>query len=216
MLEAGITGKRVRLAALRRDMEHLMEGLYVGTFKELTASDMTTQMMNVAIKHELQLPAEMVMLVRLLAISEGIAAQLCPDFHMVEFAVPYVKKFLGEGNKPQEILARLSQSGLDGLEFGLELPRQASRLLKMMERGQLEMNVGFEGLKPFISQMQKMANRVAIAIILGATIIALGLVMVIYRPESWQALGDIIFGMAFILSIGFGAWLVYSMVRSGR
>ncbi len=216
LLEVGITGKHVRPLALRRDLEHLLENLYVGTFQELTASEVTNKMMEIAMRHELQLPAEMVMLVRLLAISEGIAAQLCPDFHMVEFAVPYVKKFLADERKPEKILGRLGQTGLDGLEFGLELPRQASRLMKMLERGQVEMNIGFEGLKPFMSQMQKMANRMAIAIILGATIIALGIVMVIYRPDSWKALGDIIFAMAFLFSIGFGAWLVWSMIRSGR
>ncbi|HZU86283.1 MAG TPA: AarF/ABC1/UbiB kinase family protein [Anaerolineaceae bacterium] len=216
LLEAGITGKRVRVVALRHDLERLLEGLYVGTFKEMTATDMTAQIMNLAIKHELQLPAEMVMLVRLLAISEGIAAQLCPDFHLIEFAVPYVKKFLAEGRKPEEILSRLGQTGIDGIEFGLELPRQASRLLKMIERGQVEMNISFDGLRPFMSQMQRMANRVAIAIILGATIIALGLVMVIYRPESWKILGDLIFGMAFLFSLGFGFWLMWSIFRSGR
>jgi ubiquinone biosynthesis protein len=216
MLEAGITGRHVRVAALRRDLEHLLENLYVGTFKEMTASDVTGRMMTIIIQHELQLPAEMVMLVRLLAISEGIAAQLCPEFHLIEFAVPYVKKFLGEGRKPQEILARLSQTGMDGIEFGLELPRQASRLLKMIERGQVEMNVSFAGLRPYIAQMQKMANRVVIAIILGATIIALGLVMVIYRPDSWKGIADLIFGMAFVFSLGFGFWLIWSILRSGR
>lgn len=216
LLEAGITGRRVRLNLLRQDIERLLESLQVSTLQELTATDVTNQIMKLALKHELQLPAELVMLVRLLAISEGIAAQLSPDFHMLDFAVPYVRKFLAEARDPRKLLPHLAQATVDGVEFGLELPRQAARLLKMMERGQVEMGVNFEGLRPFMNQMQRMTNRLAMAILLGATIIALGLVMVVYKPESWQALGDWVFGMAFVFSLGFGAWLMWSIWRSGR
>jgi hypothetical protein len=52
--------------------------------------------------------------------------------------------------------------------------------------------------------------------ILSAVIVALALVMVVYKPETWAILGDWIFGFALISSIIFGVWLVWSILRSGR
>jgi hypothetical protein len=71
-------------------------------------------------------------------------------------------------------------------------------------------------LHEFMGQMQKMTNRLALSMLLAAVIIALALVLVIYHPATWQAVGDIIFGLAFVSSLGFGIWLMWSIIRSGR
>jgi hypothetical protein len=84
-----------------------------------------------------------------------------------------------------------------------------------MERGLLEMQVNYDGLRDIVKQMQRMANRLAISILAGSTIVAFGMVMVVYRPSSWQQFGEFIFGFAFISSLGFGIWLMISILRSG-
>ena len=41
-----------------------------------------------------------------------------------------------------------------------------------MERGQLEFNMNYDGLRDITAQMQKMVNRISLSIIIGATIVA--------------------------------------------
>lgn len=61
-----------------------------------------------------------------------------------------------------------------------------------------------------------MVNRLALSILLAATIIALGLVMIVYHPTGWEQSIGWMFGLAFVLSLGFGVWLMWNIWRSGR
>jgi uncharacterized membrane protein len=54
----------------------------------------------------------------------------------------------------------------------------------------MEVNVNMQPLREISGQMQKMTNRLALAMLLSAVIIALALVLVIYHPATWQALGE--------------------------
>ncbi len=91
-----------------------------------------------------------------------------------------------------------------------------TRLLSRLERGQLEVNINTEELNDLVSKFQKMTNRMTLGMILSAVIVALSLIMVVYKPETWQPLGEFIFGFALISSIVFGIWLIWSIIRTGR
>ena len=51
---------------------------------------------------------------------------------------------------------------------------------------------------------------------LAAIIVALGLMMVVYHPPGWEWYGGWLFGLAFLFSLGFGGWLMWSIWRAGR
>lgn len=216
LMDAGMTRKPVRYRAMSMDLERIFESYSGGTAQFLTATQVLGEILNLAYNHGLQMPGELAMLARLSTINEGISMTLYPEFRMLDFAAPYVLHYWQEQRSPQKVLPRLGKTALDGLELGLTLPRQASRLLKQIERGQLEFNANLGGLNDFSRQMQKMTNRMALSIIIGATIVALGMIMQAYSPPEWAATGRIIFGIAFVFSVAFGAYIMWSIWKSGR
>lgn len=212
----GIAGGRARRTVLRRDLDHFMSRYAGRPIKELTAGQATHEVMAVARRHRLQLPSELVMLFRVVGMSEGLGARLDPDFRLFEFAAPYLQQFWLERRSPAALTRRAALSLLDAAELGLDLPQRAGRLLGQMERGELAVNVSHEGLPEFTRQLQRMANRLALSILLAATVVALGLVMVVYHPRAWDTYGGWLFGLAFLLALGFGTWLMWTIWRSGR
>ncbi len=216
LIDIGITRKTVNRRGLMLELDHLTESYAGGTAQFLTATQVLNEILAMAFRYGLQFPGELTMLVRLSTINEGISQALYPDFRMLDFAAPYVMKYWRSERSPEKMIPEMARTALDGLELSLSLPRRAARLLKQMERGQLEFNINYEGLRQFASQMEKMTNRLAMAIILAAVIVALGIVMVIYHPVTWQAFGEYLFFFAFISSLAFGAWLLWSIWRSGR
>jgi ubiquinone biosynthesis protein len=216
LLEIGITRSAVNVRSLKIELEHVFESYASGSAQFLTASQVMSEILTMAYRFGMQLPGEFTMLIRLSTINEGISMQLYPEFRMLDFATPYVLKFWREKRSPEKVIPELARSALDGLELGLNLPRRISRLLRLAERGQIEVKLDLTGLQQFSTQMQKMTNRLAMAIILAAVIVALGIVIVIYHPSSWQAFGEYLFLFAFISSLGFGAWLLWSIWRSGK
>jgi ubiquinone biosynthesis protein len=215
-LAAGIFTHGVDRRALVRDMDRLFEYFSSGSLSELTGTQVVRETMAVVLRHGLQLPSELLAMTRAVTIAEGTGMMLYPGLQMFRFAAPYVQRFWAEERSPEKIIPRIGQAAVDTMELGLELPRRISRLLELLERGQMEVNVNMDVLREITSQMQKMTNRLALAMILSAVIIALALVLVIYHPAAWQSLGEIIFGLAFISSLAFGAWLIWSILRSGR
>ena len=216
LLAAGIYNRAVDRRALTRDMDRLFEHFAGGLLSELSGVEVVGQAMAVILRHGLQLPSELVAMTRAVTVAEGTGLTLYPGFQMFRFAMPYVTRFWAEQRSPQNVMPRVSQAAIDSLELSLDMPRRISRLLDMLERGQMEVNVNLQVLREITAQMQKMTNRLALAMVLSAVIIALALVMVIYHPATWQTLGETIFGFAFFSSLAFGAWLMWSIIRTGR
>ena len=215
-LEAGIYTRGVDRRIFARDLERLLGRLSGAAIRDLSASQAIREMMAVILRNGLQLPGELVAMTRAVTISEGTGTLLYPNFNLFTFAAPYMRDFWKAESSPAAMLPRVSAAAMDSLEIGLDLPRRAHRLLTQIEQGKLEVNLSQRMLEDMISKMQSMTNRMTLGMILSAVIIALALVTVVYRSDTWQVIGNYIFGFALISSILFGAWLVWSIIRSGR
>jgi ubiquinone biosynthesis protein len=216
MMAAGIYTRGIERRALVRDLDRLFDRFSGGEIAELTGAQVFRSVMQIALRHNLQLPSELVAMTRAITIAEGTGVTLYPGFQLFKFAGPYVLRFWSEQRTPEAILPRVGQAAIDGLELGLELPRRLTRLLELLERGQMEVNINMQPLREFMGQMQKMTNRLSLSMLLSAVIVALALVLVVYQPDTWRAFGEMIFFFAFISSLAFGAWLIWSILRSGR
>jgi len=212
----GVAQGNVNRAALQRDLDHFLSQYAGRSIQELAATQVTSEVLNIAFRYRLQLPGALVMLLRLIAMSEALGARLAPDFRLFEFAEPYLKQIWFHQRSPEAVGRRLVQSMLDAAVLSVDLPRRTTRLLNRLEQGDLAFNVRHEGLGEVIQQLQQMTNRLALAILLAATIVALGLVMVVYHPPGWEQYGGWMFGTAFLLSLAFGARLMWNIWRSGR
>jgi ubiquinone biosynthesis protein len=216
MTETGMTNAHIRRPAMEQDVARFIESYSGNDLQFVTTTKIFNQFMEIAFRYGIQLPSELTMLGRLITINEGISQMLYPGFRMLDYAAPFVRDFWKDERSPEKMLPRMAKASIEGLEFSLELPRLASRLLKQIDRGQLELNINYDFLREFTAQMQKMTNRLALSVLLAATIVALGMVMVVYHPTTWQKLGEFVFGLAFISSLAFGAWLMISIWRSGK
>ena len=216
LYELGVAGGRVRREAIQRDLDHFLSRYAGRSIKDLAAAQTMNEVMAIAFRHRLQLPGDLVMLLRVVGMSEGLGAQLDPDFQLFEFASPFLQQFWLERRSPKAMALRVGQAALDTAELGLELPQRTARLLGQIERGELEFNVKHAGLRDFSHQLQRMTNRLALTMLLSATIVALGLVMTVYHPPDWEQYGGWLFGLAFLFSLGFGNWLMWRIWRSGR
>jgi ubiquinone biosynthesis protein len=216
LLNYGIFTGDVDRKSFARDIQRLFDRFSSASIVEMSATQVLTDIMAIILRNGLQLPSELVAMTRAITISEGTGMALYPDFKLLDFAAPYVRRFWKEERSPKKMMPLISQTMLDSMELGLDMPRRINRLMNQVERGQLQVGLNPRFVGEMMSQLQKMTNRMTLGMILSAVIIALALVMVIYRSETWQVLGNWIFGFALISSIIFGIWLIWSILRSGR
>lgn len=170
---------------LRRDIQHLLDRYYGLSLQEYYFDVIFHDIMSLIRRRRLQLPAELMLLMKTLAMYEGVGRRLDPDFQPFEVAVPYVKRAMMERFFPSNWGPRLILTADDAYRFITSFPRRAHRLLTRAEQGDLEIAMRIIGLEEIVRQVQQMVSRLVAAILFGVGLLALSLLLVIYHP-SWM------------------------------
>jgi ubiquinone biosynthesis protein len=216
LLALGITKGSVRRHVLKRDLDHLIQRFYDRPLKEFVASQTFNELVAIALRNRLQLPSDLIVLFKVVAMSEGLGSQLDPDFRLMEFAEPYFKRFWLQSRSLGKQVRRIVEGTRELTELGYELPRHARRLIGQLERGEVSFIYRIEGLQESLRQFHKAANRVSMSILAAALVIGLGLLMLIYHPPGWEQFGGWFFGLFFAGVVVFNLGLLWKIWRSGR
>lgn len=213
LLALGIARGQINRQTLKRDLDHFVGTYYDRPIKDLAAGQVLDDVVQVAFRHHLQFPSDLMLLFKLIAMSEGLGVQLDPDFKLLEFAEPYFKKFWLESRSPRALAAQLAQSALDLAELAPDLPLRAARLLGALERGDIEIRVRHEGLEDARHELERAANRVTLGILTAGLIIGSAVAMAYYHPQGWEVLTGIIFVGTFLLAVALAARLLWVIWR---
>lgn len=216
LIELGIVKGSVRRNILKRDLDHFIQRFYDKPLKEVAASQAFKELTAVSLRHRLQLPGDLIVLFKVIAMSEGLGSQLDPEFRMMEFAEPYFRRFWVQSRSIRRQVRRIVEGSQELAELGFSMPKHARRFLGRLERGELTMITHHEGLEDAVKELQRASNRVSVSILTAALIIGLGLLMLVYHPPGWEEYGGWFFGLLFMVIVFFGLGLLWKIWRSGR
>jgi ubiquinone biosynthesis protein len=212
----GVAGRRADRRAFEHDLDHLI-GRYGGySVSELSAATVTNELSEIVFRHRLQLPSELALLFRVVAMSEGLGLTLDPGFRYLEYAAPILRQHWHRRMSPLTRMRRAGHSAVEAIELLEALPRRTQRLLGRLERGELELKVRHERLEAVTREFQRMTNRLSLAMILAASVVALAVALGTHRAGDFQRYLDWLFLLGFVFSLGFGVWLLISILRAGR
>jgi ubiquinone biosynthesis protein len=110
----------------------------------------------------------------------------------------------------------LSRAGADAARLGLELPQQLRRLMSDLERGNIEVGVKADTLKPIINEVKQMVNRVVLGIIAAALIIGVAVLLVVYHSVIGLWWVGALFIIGFVLSFVLGIYLAITIISSRK
>src|ERR687891_1963339 len=164
----------------------------------------------------LQLPARFVLLDRAIATLGSVGMELYPAFNVFDVAKPYARELMLERFTPQRVARRAQGEARNYARMLHALPYQVYDTLEQARDGQIEVGFRHEGLEGLSHQMDRVVNRLVVALIAGTGVIGSSLIGIFADtgPQIW--------GLHFLSVIGFslsallGIWLVWGVVRSGR
>jgi ubiquinone biosynthesis protein len=97
-----------------------------------------------------------------------------------------------------------------------ELPYQMHDTLEQVRDGQIEVGFRHEGLEDLFDRIDKVGNRLVIALVAGTGVIGSALLGV-FADSGPHILGVHVFSIVgFGLSMILGLWLAWGVIRSGR
>lgn len=194
-----------------------MMGRYVGmSMDELDVREILHELFGVIYELDITLPSRWILLDKALATLAGVALEISPKFNVFETATPYARKLAFARYSPERIAGKVQDDLGRYASALLEYPIQIGELLEEFKDGEVHVAIDLEELKDASDKALTAANRMAIAMVAAAVILASGIIGTFVQE------GPQIFGLAWIGVPGFIAglflfgWLVLGMLRSGH
>ena len=205
----------INLGALEMEIEEFLDQYHGAPLSELNLGQMLADVTTILREHHLGLPPDMALLIKAFITLEGMGRGLDPAFHMTTEALPLLKKVVRARYQPKAVADRAWQTMRRTLAMAEQLPHDVSRLLRNARRGRVQVGIEVAHLKRVGDQLDRSANRLAMALVIAALIIGSSIVMTVQGGPTLFGLPAFGF-LGFMAAVVGGVWLVRAIWRSGR
>ncbi len=216
MLQLGMARAHVDRNALRRDLQRLLARYMGRTLKDVKFSVFLGELLEVIRLHHLRLQPDLALLVKTLGMSEGVAAQLYPQFDLMEVYQPLAEHLMREQFTFTRWSKQLALAGVDALEMSLALPRQLHRILGDIERGGFEINIQPTSFDPYLNRIEQLINRAILALLAATFTISTALLLAAYRPVPLDWSAALLFFLVVLASLIFGIYVLVKLLRARK
>ena len=205
----------VHLALLEAEIEAFVDQYHGTPLAQLNLGQMLADVTALLREHHLGLPSDMALLIKAFITLEGMGRNLDPGFHMTTEALPMLRQVVRARYEPKAVASRAWQTLRRSLSVAEQLPHDLSRLLRNARRGKVQVGIELAHLKRVGDQIDRAANRLAMALVIAALVIGSSIVMTVKG-------GPTLFGLPLFGFLGFagavvcGLWLIRAIWRSSR
>lgn len=205
----------VNLSQLETEIEGFVDQYHGTPLAQLSLGQMLGDVTAILRDHHLGLPSDLALLIKAFISLEGMGRGLDPGFHMATQATPMLRQVVRDGYRPQVIATRAWKTLRRTLVLAEQLPHDISRLLRNARRGRVHVGIELAHLKRVGDQIDRAANRLAMALVIAALIIGSSIVMNVQGGPSLFGLPAFGF-VGFIGAVVGALWLVRSIWLSSR
>lgn len=168
-------------------------------------------------RHQISLPPQTSLLIKMLITLEGTLHQLAPKFSLIEVMQPFFRRMWLRRLSPKRQAKRIRRVYFE-LEALLEtLPGQVSSVMQLIQEGRLDVHLAHKGLSPSV-------NRLVLGILISSVFLGSSILLayevpplLFMQPVWWGIERLSLFGLlGYALSMMVGLRLVMAINRSGH
>lgn len=205
----------LNMSDFENDLQELIDDFVVFDVEHLGMRMMVIRLQRIIYKHKLQVSGSIFLLLRALAILEGVGRVLDPDIEVLDLIKPYVKKIIKEQYSATKIKSDIRFAGSQLATLLYEAPLELSYILKKIRTGEIHANFTIQGYEFLLRRIDTSVNKIVFSIIIAALLLASSVIFIAQPDEMLTILGfpvaSIIgFGIAFIIAI----WLLLYTIRN--
>jgi ubiquinone biosynthesis protein len=216
LADLGVRYPKEREAEFLAEIREMYYRYYGASLAEIDPIQVIREAFQLIYSMSLQLPTRYLLLDRAIATVGAVGVELYPDFNVFEVARPYARGLMLERFTPQRVAKRARRDLIRYAQIFAEAPYQWYDVLEEIRDGQLEVGFVHKGLDDFLESIQRVFNRLVIALIVTGGLIGSSMIG-IFATKGPQLLGiNAISVVGFALSTVLGLWLLWGVVRSGR
>jgi ubiquinone biosynthesis protein len=194
---------------LERDLSTFIGQYLTKALKHINMGRLLQDLLKIAVKHKLRLYPDTFLMMKSFAAIEGVAHKLDPDFDMVEYAAPFIKKMKMERISFQRISDDVTKLSLESLHLLQEVPRDAIAIVRQARKGKFVLGFNIQKLEKILLSYRQESHKLSVSIIISSLIISSSLLLSFKVPP-------LIFGVSMLGISGIagailmGLWLFVS------
>jgi ubiquinone biosynthesis protein len=201
----GNTPPRLDESALAIDVADLVATYGSQPLDSFDLSGALNDVTDIMHRHQISLPPQTSLLIKMLVTLEGTLHQLSPRLSLLEVMQPFFRKMWLRRLSPKRQMQRLNRIYVE-LESMLEkLPGQVSGIMQLIQEGRLDVHLAHKGLSPS-------ANRLVLGMLVSSVFMGSSLLLaykvppLLFASGGWFGLRDLstlgLIGYAFSLLAG--------------
>jgi len=163
--ELGIIQKGIDANKFYNDIESIVNH-YINQPISFKVADVFNDVFKLTFRYKLKIPQQFVLFGRTLSLLENDIALLKVDLSILEAILPYVNRLVFKNRLSKLSVANLFNilsSYFSLLEF---LPKKTETILEKLEEDELTVNIEIKNIEKILHQMERLANKVSLAVIL--------------------------------------------------
>jgi len=197
---------------LERDISTFIAQYLTKALKNINMGRLLQDLLKITAKHKLRLYPDTFLMMKSFAAVEGVAHRLDPDFDMVGYAAPFIKKKKMERMSLSRITKDFSSLSVESLQLLQEIPRDSIAIIRQARKGKFVLGLDIQKLEKILGVYQRESHKRSVAMIISSLIIASSLLLSL--KASPQIFGLSLFGMgAIVCAVVLWLWL---FVRPGK
>ncbi len=207
LVELGHPTEGFDRAAYIRETATLVANNHDLAIGEIDAGTVLQEMITIAFRHGLRLPAELTLLAKTLLSLDGVTKALDPTYSPVAAIRRYTLQIMNDRARRELSPQRLMQLATQTSGLLQELPHRLDVITARLAANDMAVRVESPQLGTLLPGLQKVANRIFTGLVLGGTVVASAMLY----PHQRQ-LGT----LGFVLAGAIGLYMVVTILVSDR
>src|SRR3954471_10259294 len=207
LIEMGEAPEEFNRAAYIRDVAALIAKHANQTVEETPAGIVLYEMITIAFREGLKLPAELTLLAKALFNLDGVTRSLDPSFNPSKSIRDYTNEIANKRAQRDFSPRRLFQMAAETSDLVRALPHRIDVITQKLVSNDFAVRVEAPQLGSLLLGLEKVANRIFTGLVLGGLLVASGLLMQ-FQPRLAM--------VGFVIAAALGLWMIFAILVQDR
>jgi predicted unusual protein kinase regulating ubiquinone biosynthesis (AarF/ABC1/UbiB family) len=207
LVEMGQAPEEFNRRAYVRDISALIAKHSNQTVEETPAGVILYEMITIAFREGLKLPAELTLLAKALFNLDAVSRALDPNFNPTESIREYTAEIANNRARRDFSPRRIFQMAAETSDLVRALPHRIDVITQKLISNDFAVRVEAPQLGSLLLGLEKVANRIFTGLVLGGLLVASGLLMAYQRSLAM---------VGFVIAAALGLWMVFAILVQDR
>lgn len=197
---------------LEKDISGFIRQYLTRALKYINMGNFLQDLLKIMAKHKLRLYPDTFLMMKSFAAVEGVAHRLDPDFDMVAYAAPFIKKKKMERLSVSRLSEDFSRLSVESLQLLQEVPRDSVAIIRQARKGKFVLGFDVQKLEKILCSYRRESHKRSVSAIISSLLISSSLLLSFKVPPA--VFGISLLGISGVIAAGFlGFWL---LIRPGK